>query len=194
MSQQISAQRQGCQRKFETEVTHSIQQLGMAGGTFQVHIEPLDRPQATGADFVEFRVASHSGAVAKPVMKVASGGELSRLALAISVTTSQLGGCPTLIFDEVDSGIGGTVAHTVGRLMATLGQKRQVLAVTHLAQVACCAHHHVQVSKQSGERGLQSHAEPLTADERVAEVARMLGGNGQSETPFAHAREMLGYD
>jgi DNA repair protein RecN (Recombination protein N) len=194
LSRQVSALRQGCQTKFEAEVTHAIRQLGMAGGTFQAHIEPLAHPQAMGADFVEFRVASHAGAVAKPVLKVASGGELSRLALAISVTTSQLGGCPTLIFDEVDSGIGGTVAHTVGRLMATLGQKRQVLAVTHLAQVACCAHHHVQVSKQWDERGLQSRAEPLTADQRVAEVARMLGGDGQSETPFAHAREMLGYD
>jgi DNA repair protein RecN (Recombination protein N) len=168
--------------------------MGMTEGTFRAHIEPLDRPQATGSDFVEFRVASHAGAVAKPVMKVASGGELSRLALAISVTTSQLGGCPTLIFDEVDSGIGGTVAHTVGRLMASLGQKRQVLAVTHLAQVACCAHNHVQISKHWEEGGLQSRAEPLTNDKRVTEVARMLGGNGQSETPFAHAREMLGYD
>jgi DNA repair protein RecN (Recombination protein N) len=127
-------------------------------------------------------------------MKVASGGELSRLALAISVTTSQLGGCPTLIFDEVDSGIGGTVAHTVGRLMATLGRSRQVLAVTHLAQVASCAHHHVQVSKQWGEHGLQSLAKQLTEDERVTEIARMLGGNGLSGTPFVHAREMLGYE
>lgn len=191
ISKQISLLRQNCKGKLATEVTHSMQQLGMVGGVFDVRITPLDRPQATGEDLVEFMVAGHAGAAAKPVMKVASGGELSRIALAISVATSQLGGCPTLIFDEVDSGIGGTVAHTVGRLMAELGQCRQVLAVTHLAQVAARAHHHVQVSKHTGTAGVESSARHLTDNERVAEVARMLGGSRLSETSFAHAREML---
>ena len=194
ISKQISNKRLEFKEEFAIKITSIIQQLGMTGGRLEVHMTPLDRPQATGVDFVEFRVAGHTGAAAKPVMKVASGGELSRLALAISVTTSQLGGCPTLIFDEVDSGIGGTVAHTVGHLMRTLGQQRQVLAVTHLAQVACCAHHHVQVSKQWVQGHLQSRAEHLDRDERVTEVARMLGANGLSQTPLAHAREMLGYD
>lgn len=192
-SKQISAIRHDCKEKLAIEITQSMQQLGMAGGEFEVRITPLGRPQATGEDLVEFLVAGHAGAVAKPVMKVASGGELSRIALAIAVSTSQLGGCPTLIFDEVDSGIGGTVAHTVGRLMAELGQSRQVLAVTHLAQVAARAHHHVQVSKRTGPAGVQSNTSHLNDEERVAEVARMLGGNRLSETSFAHAREMLNH-
>lgn len=193
VSKKISALRLVCKEKLATEVTQSMQQLGMAGGVFEVRMTALDRPQAMGEDLVEFMVAGHAGAVAKPVMKVASGGELSRIALAIAVATSQLGGCPTLIFDEVDSGIGGTVAHTVGRLMAALGQGRQVLAVTHLAQVAARAHHHVQVSKRMGDAGVESLASLLSQSERVAEVARMLGGSSLSETSFAHAREMLNH-
>lgn len=192
-SKRISVLRLDHKQKLATEVTHSLQQLGMAGGVFDVRITPLDRPQATGEDLVEFMVAGHAGAAAKPVMKVASGGELSRIALAIAVATSQLGGCPTLIFDEVDSGIGGTVAHTVGRLMAELGHSRQVLAVTHLAQVAARANHHVQVSKRTGAEGVVSSASHLTDNERVAEVARMLGGSHLSATSSAHAREMLNH-
>jgi DNA repair protein RecN (Recombination protein N) len=130
---------------------------------------------------------------AKPVAKVASGGELSRLSLAIAVATSQVGGCPTLIFDEVDSGIGGTVAHTVGQLMARLGHGRQVLAVTHLAQVAACAHHHVQVSKHASPAGVKSGVRLLSLEDRVTEVARMLGGSGVTEASVAHAREMLNH-
>lgn len=192
-SKQISALRHDCKAMLATEVTNSMQDLGMVGGVFEVRLTPLDRPQATGEDLVEFMVAGHAGAMPKPVMKVASGGELSRIALAISMATSQLGGCPTLIFDEVDSGIGGTVAHTVGRLMAALGQSRQVLAVTHLAQVAARAHHHVQVSKRTGPMGVESCVRHLTDNERVAEVARMLGGSHLSETSVAHAKEMLNH-
>ena len=123
---------------------------------------------------------------------MASGGELSRIALAISVTTSQLGSAPTLIFDEVDSGIGGAVAHTVGRLMHTLGIDRQVLAVTHLPQVASCADQHLLVSKHSADGGTLSRVVPVTGEQRVGEIARMLGGEQLSQTTLAHAREMLG--
>ncbi len=193
ISKKISALRHSCKEKLATEVTQSMQQLGMTGGVFDVRITALDRSQAMGEDLVEFMVAGHAGAVAKPVMKVASGGELSRIALAISVATSQLEGCPTLIFDEVDSGIGGTVAHTVGQLMAELGHGRQVLAVTHLAQVAARAHHHVLVSKHTGPTGVESRASHLSDHERVAEVARMLGSSSLSETSFAHAREILNH-
>lgn len=189
----ISALRHDCKEKLATEVTNFIQQLGMAGGVFEVAMAPLETPQATGTDLVEFRVAGHAGAAPRPVMKVASGGELSRIALALSVATSRLGGCPTLIFDEVDSGIGGTVAHTVGQLMARLGENRQVLAVTHLAQVAARAHHHVQVLKRAGAAGVESHAQHLDTEARVAEVARMLGGNSTSDVSYAHAREMLSH-
>ena len=124
--------------------------------------------------------------------KVASGGELSRIALAIAVTTSALGTAQTLIFDEVDSGVGGAVAETVGRLMQQLGRDRQVLAVTHLPQVAACADHHLVVSKHRSAQGTQSQVESVTGDARIAEIARMLGGEKVSHTTLAHAREMLG--
>jgi DNA repair protein RecN (Recombination protein N) len=125
------------------------------------------------------------------VGKVASGGELSRIALAIAVTTSQLGTAQTLIFDEVDSGVGGAVAETVGRLMKQLGVDRQVLAVTHLPQVAACADHHLVVSKRSDGQGTASQVKVVDADARVNEIARMLGGEKVSDTTLAHAREML---
>lgn len=136
-------------------------------------------------------MAGHAGTTPRPVGKVASGGELSRIALAIAVTTSRLGQAQTLIFDEVDSGVGGAVAQTVGQLMRQLGQDRQVLAVTHLAQVAAYAHQHLQVSKLSGAQGTRSSVAPISAEARVLEVARMLGGDTQSAASLAHAREML---
>jgi DNA repair protein RecN (Recombination protein N) len=126
------------------------------------------------------------------VGKVASGGELSRIALAIAVTTSELGEAGTLIFDEVDSGVGGAVAETVGRLMKKLGQHRQVLAVTHLPQVAACADHHLLVAKAALDYGVASQVKAIASELRVSEIARMLGGEKLSETTMAHAREMLG--
>jgi DNA repair protein RecN (Recombination protein N) len=123
---------------------------------------------------------------------VASGGELSRIALAIAVTTSRLGTARTLIFDEVDSGVGGAVAETVGRLMKQLGRDRQVLAVTHLPQVAACADHHLVVAKQAKATAVASSVAPVEGEKRVAEVARMLGGERLSGTTLAHAKEMLG--
>jgi len=164
---------------------------GMEGGVFEVALRKLDEPQAHGWEQVEFLVAGHAGTTPKPVGKVASGGELSRIALAISVVTSRLGTAPTLIFDEVDSGIGGAVAHTVGQLLKQLGQDRQVLAVTHLAQVAACADHHLLVSKQRAGKQTLSTVAPIAAEVRVQELARMLGGSAQSEVSLAHARELL---
>ena len=122
---------------------------------------------------------------------MASGGELSRIALAISVTTSELGRAPTLIFDEVDSGIGGAVAHTVGQLMRRLGQDRQVLAVTHLPQVAACAHAHLRVEKTQTAHQTTSDVQPLEGEARVKELARMLGGDRLTDTTLAHARELI---
>ena len=122
---------------------------------------------------------------------MASGGELSRIALAIAVTTSQLGTCPTLIFDEVDSGVGGAVAHTVGKLMAALGQHRQVLAVTHLPQVAACANHHLHVSKSDSGGQVISRVSTLDTTARELEIARMLGGSQLSHAALNHARAML---
>jgi DNA repair protein RecN (Recombination protein N) len=173
-------------------VTQAMQGLGMQGGRFDVALEPLPQPAAFGLDEVSFRVAGHAGATPRPVGKVASGGELSRIALAIAVTTSQLGTAQTLIFDEVDAGVGGAVAETVGRLMKQLGRDRQVLAVTHLPQVAACADHHLVVAKRSEPAGTSSSVVPVQGEQRVAEVARMLGGERLSGTTLAHAKELLG--
>jgi DNA repair protein RecN (Recombination protein N) len=172
-------------------ITEAMQGLGMQGGRFEVRLEPLAEPAQHGLDDVQFLVAGHAGSTPRPVGKVASGGELSRIALAIAVTTSQLGVAQTLIFDEVDSGVGGAVAQTVGELMRQLGRDRQVLAVTHLPQVAACADHHLVVSKQREGSATASRVVAVEADERVEEIARMLGGAALSDTTRAHAREML---
>ncbi len=172
-------------------VTQAMQGLGMQGGRFEVALDKAAQPATHGLEDIAFLVAGHAGNTPRPVGKVASGGELSRIALAIAVTTSQLGAAGTLIFDEVDSGVGGAVAETVGRLMKQLGRDRQVLAVTHLPQVAACADSHLVVAKQGDGRGVASTVTPVSGEQRVAEVARMLGGERLSGTTLAHAREML---
>jgi DNA repair protein RecN (Recombination protein N) len=174
-------------------VTAAMQGLGMQGGRFEVALEKSDQPAQSGMEDVSFLVAGHAGSTPRPVGKVASGGELSRIALAIAVTTSRLGAAQTLIFDEVDAGVGGAVAETVGRLMKQLGRDKQVLAVTHLPQVASCADHHLVVAKQSGAAGPSSGVAPVQGEQRVAEIARMLGGEHLSGTTLAHAKEMLGH-
>jgi DNA repair protein RecN (Recombination protein N) len=187
----VSQQRQKAAPRLGKAVTETMQTLGMEGGRFEVALLPLDEPHAHGREQVEFRVAGHAGSTPRPVAKVASGGELSRIALAISVITSRLGQAPTLIFDEVDAGIGGAVAQTVGQLMRQLGRDRQVLAVTHLAQVAACADQHLLVAKQLHGGRTQSSVQAIDAEARVRELARMLGGNDKSEVSLAHARELL---
>ena len=172
-------------------ITLAMQGLGMQGGVFEVALNASAQPMQSGLEDVSFLVAGHAGSTPRPVNKVASGGELSRMALAIAVTTSQLGTAPTLIFDEVDAGIGGAVAETVGRLMKQLGVDRQVLAVTHLPQVAACADHHLVVAKQQSQGTTLSSVAGVTGEHRVGEVARMLGGERLSGTTLAHAKEML---
>ncbi|MEN9539531.1 MAG: repair protein RecN [Pseudomonadota bacterium] len=176
-------------------VTQAMQGLGMPGGRFEVKLDPIEGGAQQGAQHglenISFLMSGHPSAALRPVNKVASGGELSRISLAISVTTSRLGGAQTLIFDEVDSGVGGAVAETVGRLMKQLGVDRQVLAVTHLPQVAACADNHLLVSKSSSDDSTTSHVERIGAEERVTEIARMLGGERLSNTSLAHARELL---
>ena len=173
-------------------ITLAMQGLGMQGGRFEVALEPAAQPTASGLEDVTFLVAGHAGSTPRPVGKVASGGELSRIALAIAVTTSQLGTAQTLIFDEVDAGVGGAVAENVGRLMKQLGRDRQVLAVTHLPQVAACADQHLVVAKHSEGGAASSSVAAVQGEQRVAEVARMLGGERLSGTTLAHAKEMLG--
>jgi DNA repair protein RecN (Recombination protein N) len=172
-------------------VTQAMQGLGMQGGRFDVVLQATGQPAQGGLEEVGFLVAGHAGTTPRPVGKVASGGELSRIALAIAVTTSRLGAAQTLIFDEVDAGVGGAVAETVGRLMKQLGRDRQVLAVTHLPQVAACADHHLVVAKHGDAAGPSSTVAPVQGEQRVAEVARMLGGERLSGTSLAHAKEML---
>ncbi len=190
-AKKISQARIKAAPKLAAAITQAMQGLGMQGGRFEVQLDKADAPTASGLESVSFLVAGHAGSTPRPVGKVASGGELSRIALAIAVTTSQLGTAQTLIFDEVDSGVGGAVAETVGRLMKQLGIDRQVLAVTHLPQVAACADHHLVVSKQSDAKGTASQVAVVDADARVKEIARMLGGEKVSDTTLAHAREML---
>lgn len=190
-AKQLSERRKHAAAQLSVAITQRMQGLGMAGGRFDVQLSALPTPQAHGLEAIEFLVAGHPGATPRPVGKVASGGELSRIALAISVTTSEVGNAPTLIFDEVDSGIGGAVAQTVGQLMRELGRNRQVLAVTHLPQVAACANHHVLVSKHSSAQGTTSTVAPIDGDPRVHELARMLGGDKITDTSLAHARELM---
>ena len=194
-AKRVSAARRAGAPKLAGAVTQAMQQLGMAGGRFEVELPKQDAPQSFGMESAEFLVAGHAGSTPRPLAKVASGGELSRIALAIAVTTSQLksseGAVATLIFDEIDAGVGGAVAETVGRLMKQLGRDRQVLAVTHLPQVAACADHHFVVSKQLRDGLALSEINAVGGEVRVAEVARMLGGERLSNTSLAHAQEML---
>ena len=177
--------------KLSKTITNAMQGLGMQGGRFEVAVKDAPTAMQSGLDEVSFLVAGHAGSTPRPIQKVASGGELSRIALAIAVTTSRLGDAQTLIFDEVDSGVGGAVAETVGRLMCQLGIDRQVLAVTHLPQVAACANHHLVVSKQTQDQQTLSQVKMVVSEDRVAELARMLGGERMMNSTVAHARDML---
>jgi DNA repair protein RecN (Recombination protein N) len=194
-ARRVSSSRRSGAPKLAAAVTQAMQQLGMAGGRFEVALTAQEAPQSFGLESAEFLVAGHAGSTPRPLGKVASGGELSRIALAIAVTTSQLesaeNAAATLIFDEIDAGVGGAVAETVGRLMKQLGRDRQVLAVTHLPQVAACADHHFVVSKQFKNGHTLSDVQTVAGEVRVAEVARMLGGERLSNTSLAHAEEML---
>lgn len=190
----VSKQRAQAAPAMADAVTAAMQDLGMAGGRFEVALVKQEEPQAYGLENIEFLVAGHAGSTPRPLGKVASGGELSRLALAIAVTTSQRADeaaqVGTLIFDEIDSGVGGAVADTVGRLMQRLGRERQVMAVTHLAQVAACAHQHLLVSKALSQGQTVSDIREVQGEARVHEVARMLGG-AITDTSRAHAQAML---
>jgi DNA repair protein RecN (Recombination protein N) len=190
-AQKVSKARAKAAKQLGEAVTTAMQELSMGGGRFAVALNACE-PGAYGVEQVEFLVAGHAGATPRPLAKVASGGELARIALAISVIASSATTTPTLIFDEVDSGIGGGVAEVVGRLLKRLGQGRQVLCVTHLPQVASQANAHFQVAKGIEASGKTvSRIEVLDAKARVEEVARMLGGLEITATTRKHARELL---
>ncbi len=178
-------------KELASGVTAIMRQLALASGSFEVALLPMVAGTVHGLELLEFRVSGLAGSEARPLAKVVSGGELSRISLAIQVVTSRSAAVPTLIFDEVDVGIGGGVAEIVGRLLAELGQERQVLCVTHLPQVAARAQWQWQVSKTRQGAAILSRIVPLDAEGRVEEIARMLGGVEITETTRQHARELL---
>jgi len=190
-AQKLSTGRQKAADKLAREITASLQTLAMQGGSFAVALLPLAEGNAYGLETVEFQVAANPGVPARSLAKVASGGELSRISLAIQVATSKVASVPTLIFDEVDSGIGGRVAEIVGHLLKKLGKDYQVLCVTHLPQVAATADHQWRVSKAVEAGVTLSQIAVLEGDQRVEEIARMLGGVKITETTRKHAAEML---
>lgn len=185
--------RQQTARTLGEAVSERMQALGMAGGRFVIDVSTRDdaRHAEHGTDRVEFRVSANPGQPLRPLTRVASGGELSRISLAIQVIAAQATPIPTRVFDEVDSGIGGGTAETVGSLLRRLGAGRQVLCVTHLPQVASQAHHHLQVSKSTGAESTRTRLRRLEDKERVEEIARMLGGRKITASTRQHAEEML---
>jgi DNA repair protein RecN (Recombination protein N) len=191
-AQKLTATRKKSGEKLSREISEALQTLAMQGGSFAVALLPLAEGNACGLEAVEFQVAANPGVPPRSLAKIASGGELSRISLAIQVATSQIASVPTLIFDEVDSGIGGRVAEIVGHLLKKLGKSYQVLCVTHLPQVAAAADQQWQVSK-AVENGITlSRIAVLDGEQRVEEIARMLGGVKITETTRKHAAEMLG--
>jgi DNA repair protein RecN (Recombination protein N) len=193
LAKKLSAEREKAASQLARQVTAAMQTLAMTGGEFSVAMIPHSQPSASGMEHIEFQVSAHRGLPLRPLAKVASGGELSRISLAIQVITSKLGTAPTLIFDEVDAGIGGRVAEIVGGLLKKLGRERQVMCITHLPQVASAGDHQWQVSKSLDPvRGqVKSQIAVLADQERIEEIARMLGGKKITETTRRHAAEML---
>jgi len=189
----LSTARRKAAKELSERVSGLMQTLGMPGGKFQVDVQALDQDAANqhGADDIEFLVSANPGQPLRPLAKVASGGELSRISLAIQVAAAQSDAQPCLVFDEVDSGVGGGVAEIVGRQLHALGERAQVLCVTHLPQVASQAHAHVRVTKLTDGKSTRTSLHTLTADERIEEIARMLGGVDITDKAREHAAEML---
>lgn len=193
LAQQISTMRRQAAPRLGKSVTAQMQQLGMPGGRFAIQLEPLppDELSATGLERVEFLVSANPGQPLRALTKVASGGELSRISLALQVAAAQVARIPTLVFDEVDVGIGGRVAEIVGQQLRRLGASREVLCITHLAQVAALGDQHLQVSKTSTGDTVSTAVRALAGRERIDEIARMIGGIKISKKTLAHAQDML---
>ncbi|WP_299979507.1 DNA repair protein RecN [uncultured Pseudoteredinibacter sp.] len=187
----LKQKRQAAAKKLQQDVNKQLQNLAMSNATFEVALIALEEPSSKGSEEIEFLIATNPGQEPKPLGKIASGGELSRISLAIQVVTAQTSAASSLVFDEVDVGIGGATANVVGQMLRQLGERCQVLCVTHLPQVASKAHQHLQVVKTTDKAGAASSLSKLAEDERVSEIARMLGGEAGSEQAVAHAREML---
>ncbi len=190
-AKKLTAGRRKAAKQLAEKVTAAMQTLAMTGGVFDVALNALDEPAAHGLETIEFLVSAHKVMTPQPLAKVASGGELSRISLAIQTITSQVAQVPTLIFDEVDAGIGGRVAEIVGKLLKDLGTKHQVMCITHLPQVAACGDQQWQVAKSIGNGKVASKVTVLDNTQRVEEIARMLGGVKITDTTRKHAAEML---
>ena len=188
---ELSRKRQQTAAMLSEQVTRVMQELGMAGGSFVIDVKPGETPGIHGIDEIRYLVSANPGQPPKPLAKVASGGELSRISLAIQVIMSESSQIPTLIFDEVDSGVGGGVAEIVGKKLRLLGRDRQVLCVTHLPQVASQAHNPFRVAQTSEHDQTSTAVFALDDLERLEEVARMLGGVRITEQTRAHASEMI---
>ncbi|WP_286236675.1 DNA repair protein RecN [Neptuniibacter halophilus] len=191
-AEKLSKKRRQAASQLSKQVDQQLHSLGMPSAEISVALTPLHKPAAQGLEDVEFLIITNKGQPAKPLAKIASGGELSRISLAIQVITAQTSTTPTLIFDEVDVGIGGAIAEVVGRLLRQLGERAQILCVTHQPQVASQGHQHLFVSKRSDKTQTHTRINQLDNESRVQEVARMLGGIDITERSVEHAREMLG--
>lgn len=186
---QLSKKRKAAATKLTKAVNEQLQLLAMSSANFAIELQPAE-VTSHGLEAIEFLISTNPGAPAKPLAKVASGGELSRISLAIVVVTAQTSQVPTMVFDEVDVGIGGATADVVGNLLRALGETGQVICVTHLGQVAARAHHHLQVSKAQSKHSATSQLKALEGEEKIAEIARMIGGKTSAQS-LAHAKEML---
>ena len=191
LASELSAKRRLAAAELGHHVSAMMKRLAMAGGRVEIALIPVSEPASFGLESVELQVATHAKQPLGPMARVASGGELSRLGLAIQVVLAEVGELPTLVFDEVDVGIGGAVAATVGRMLQQLGKRRQVLCVTHLPQVAACADHHHRVIKRAAAGEVATELARLDSPGRVEELARMLGGHEVTAKTRAHAKELL---
>lgn len=193
LARKLGRARAKAAKALALQVTQTMQTLSMPKGTFSISLVESagGQPGEHGLETVEFMITTNAGQPPQPLTKIASGGELSRISLAIQVATIGYSTIPTLIFDEVDVGIGGGVAEIVGSLLRQLGEQRQILCVTHLPQVAAQAHNHLRVEKESGDDGSWTSITPLDEEKRVVEIARMLGGVELTQTTLDHAREMI---
>jgi len=191
LAKKLTNSRLKTSKKLNKQISESMQTLGMSGGQFEIQLSSKDKVAAHGQDLVEYMVSTNTGQAFKPLAKTASGGELARISLAIQMITATQGRIPTLIFDEVDSGVGGGIAEIVGKHLRMLGESRQVFCITHLPQVASQAHHHMQVYKHSDGKETRTEIIPLEMQQRVDEISRMLGGLEITQQTIDHAKDML---
>jgi len=191
LAKKLTESRLKTSRKLNKQISESMQTLGMSGGKFEIQLISKDKPSPNGLDQIEYMVSTNTGQPFKALAKTASGGELARISLAIQMITAQQGRIPTLIFDEVDSGVGGGIAEIVGKHLRMLGESRQVFCITHLPQVASQAHYHMQVYKHSDGKETRTEIIPLEMEQRVDEISRMLGGLEITQQTVEHAKDML---